>query len=286
MGLISLSQILSPAINQPWAVGAYDVVNIAMCDGVINAANQEKAPTILLIYPKSVPEKYFSTFCNYIKAEADHLAVDLAIVLDHGTSINSIKLAIDIGFTGVMFDGSMLPFEENIAATSEVVRYAHPRGVSVEAELGHVGEGFEVISPSLREKLYTDPSKVVEFVEKTNVDALAISIGTAHGVYHFEPELDINRLVKIRKQVEIALVLHGSSGTPEDQIKAAIETGIDKVNVYTDIRLSIVNRIKELINSPEYIDFDVIDIDKIIKETTEQVVKNKNHLFGSTGKAK
>lgn len=285
MGLHSMAQVLSPAIKQPWAVGAYDVVNLAMVEGVLAAAETDLAPVLILVYPHSVPSHYFKPLANFVREESQRRNVQTAIVLDHGSSIDQIRLAIDAGFTGVMIDASALPFEDNIVRTSEVVQFAKKNGVSVEAELGHVGEGDDGLSAENRRAMFTDADQVREFAERTQVDALAISIGTAHGVYHFEPELDIERLKQIREQVDIALVLHGSSGTPEAQLQKAIGAGIDKINVYTDIRLKVMQEIHTLLTLKAADKLDIIDLDSMTRIFTQEVVRQKNLLFGSVGKA-
>lgn len=283
MGVKTLTQILAPAIGQPWAVGAYDVVNIAMIEGVLDAAVEDRAPIIFLVYPNSVPVNYFRSFAEFIRREAAYRDVDTAIMLDHGNSFAQVKAAIDAKFTGVMIDASTLSFEENVALTSKIVQYAHKHNVSVEAELGHVGEGNDGLSTESRREQFTDVARVCEFIEYTKVDALAISIGTAHGVYHFKPNLDVELLQRIRSQTNIGLVLHGSSGTPEDQIKAAIKTGIDKLNVYTDIRVHVLNEIGKLLKTQPAAELDIVDIDNVIRNKTKEIVQDKNKLFGSTG---
>jgi len=285
MSIHSLAGILQPAIGHPWAVGAYDVVSLAMCEGVIQAAVENQAPVIFLIYPSSVESRLFRPLQQFIQKESNEYHIPTSVVLDHGSSIAQIKSALESGFSGVMIDGSSLPFEENVRLVKEVVSMAHPLGVSVEAELGHVGEGNAILSYKMRKEKFTDVDLVEEFVNRTGIDALAIAIGTAHGVYHFEPELDILRLQEIRARVDTALVLHGSSGTPESQLTAAVHNGIDKVNVYTDIRLKVMGEIKNYMAAVDLEKADMTNIDEIIKLQTTAIVKDKNQLFGSVGKA-
>jgi fructose-bisphosphate aldolase, class II len=226
--------------------------------------------------------------------------------LDHGEDYETAIKCVDAGFTSVMIDGSFLKFEENIAETKRVVDYAHTKGVSVEAELGKLA-GVEERSVEEKDAILTDPETAKEFVEKTDVDTLAVAIGTSHGAYKFKSEskLDIERLKKISQKVSIPLVLHGASsvpqsliekatkygaqlgnakGIPEDEIKKAISLGIAKVNVDTDLRLAFTSSVREVLaTSPK--EFDPRKILGPAKESMKQIAKSKMQLFGSSGKA-
>jgi fructose-bisphosphate aldolase class II len=173
-----------------------------------------------------------------IKAVADYHSIPVVLHLDHANELDSIKKGVDLGFTSVMIDGSSLPFEENVAITKAAVDIAHPRGVSVEGELGHVG-GLDLEATTRRENVLTDPDEVARFVEATGVDSLAVSIGTAHGVYASQPTLNIERLKELHEASTVPLVLHGGSGTPDSQIQEAVRNGISKLNLYADLRIAM-----------------------------------------------
>ena len=224
-----------------------------------------------------------------IKEASEHYTVPVCLHLDHATDFDFIKAACDVGFSSVMFDGSTLPFEENAAKTAEIVKYAHERGVTVEAELGHVGNAMvgneaDSVQNEDPEDTLTVPAEVVKFVEMTDVDALAIAVGTAHGVYKKTPTLRIDRLDEIVSVCDRPLVLHGGSGTPDDQMQNAIRHGITKINIFSDIVVALNDGLRDKLNAienpatwPCYV-FE--DAQKRIRE----VAKNKIRTFGSNGR--
>jgi fructose-bisphosphate aldolase class II len=238
---------------------------------------------------------------------AESLApVPMALHLDHGKDVETVSKCVDAGFTSVMIDGSHLNFEENISLTRRVVDLAQSKGVSVEGELGRLA-GVEESTVEEKEAILTDPEAAEEFIERTNVDALAVAIGTSHGAYKFKakPKLDFERLKAIRKRVKVPLVLHGASGVPswivekaakygaelggakgipDEHIKKAITLGITKINIDTDLRLAFTGTVREILaTSPKQ--FDPRKILGPAKETMRQVVKAKMRLFGSSFKA-
>ncbi|MGI5886317.1 MAG: ketose-bisphosphate aldolase, partial [Syntrophomonadaceae bacterium] len=200
----------------------------------------------------------------------------------HGTDFDQVVRCIRSGFTSVMYDGSKLPLEENIAVTKQVLAMSRPIGVSVEAELGKIGGTEDNVHVDEREALFTDPEEARYFVEQTGVDSLAIAIGTAHGRYQGEPKLDFARLEKIRNLVNIPLVLHGSSGVPDEAIRRAIQLGIRKVNIDTNIREAFVGEMRRIMEEKP----DEIDPRKILKparQATVEIIRKKIRLFGSSG---
>jgi fructose-bisphosphate aldolase class II len=285
VSLLTLAEILKPSVHQGWAVGAYDIPDVAVAMGVLDAAVAGKAPVILMVYPTMTAVDSYPTFVAFMKKEIERSGATAAITLDHGSSLPQIEAAIQAGFTGVMIDASAKPFEENIELTRKVVEMAHRAGVSVEAELGHVGTGAEVASGDDVKDLYTSVDDARRFVECTGVDALAVAIGTVHGIYRFTPHLDFERLSQLRAAVNIPLVLHGSSGTPNDQLRKAVELGINKVNVYTDIRLEILRQIQEKVATTRIEDYDFADLLVIARQVTASVVQAKNKIFKAVGKA-
>jgi ketose-bisphosphate aldolase len=191
---------------------------------------------------------------------------------------------LDLGYSSVMIDGSQLPFEANARLTRSVVEVAHPRGVSVEAELGHVG-GMDLDETACAENILTEPDELARFVAQTGCDALAVSIGTAHGVYRSLPNLNIARLRELNAISEVPLVMHGGSGTPDDQIRAAVQEGICKLNIYADLRIAMYRGLKTSAQMHERIDPLPRVLFRPIRKELAAVVQEKIELLGSAGKA-
>lgn len=291
-----------------YAIGAFNVNNMEILQGVIEAAKEERSPLILQISKGARNYAKLVYLMKLIEAAVQD-APDIPIVvhLDHGDSVELCKEVIDAGFTSVMIDGSHLPFEENVRITKEVVDYAHPRGVAVEGELGRLVGVEEHVVVSEREASYTDPDKAVEFVERTGVDSLAIAIGTSHGAYKFkgEPKLDFDRLREIAKRLPgFPLVLHGASsvlpeyvekankygaklggakGVPEEMIREATKMGICKVNMDTDLRLAVTATIREIFAlHPE--EFDPRKYLGPARDEVKKLVQHKlRNVLGSSG---
>jgi fructose-bisphosphate aldolase class II len=218
--------------------------------------------------------KYIS---GVVHAVADSYDIPIVLHLDHAPDKEVVQEAIDHGFTSVMYDGSALPFEENVQKTREVVKIAHKKGVSVEAELGCVAGSdiYGVSYPGAGESMLTDPEQVVEFEARTQVDALAVSIGTAHGVYVAQPELNIEILKKINAVSKVPLVLHGGSGTPVEQLQEAIRHGITKVNIYTELRIAMMEGLKESAVGQKRIDPLPDEMFSPVREALSKVVADK-----------
>ena len=308
MPLTNPKEMFAAAYAGGYAVGAFNVNNMEIIQGIMNAASEEKSPVILQV--SSGARKYAGQ--DYIMKLVDaaldvDASVPVAVHLDHGPSFEMCRDCIDGGFTSVMIDGSHLPFEENIALTRQVVEYAHPRGVWVEAELGKLAGIEEHVQSD--EHVYTDPAEAVEFVERTGCDSLAIAIGTSHGAYKFkgEAKLDFDRLEAISKKLpDYPLVLHGASsvpqefvalcnkyggnvggakGVPEDMLRKAAGMGVCKINVDTDIRLAVTACIRQyLAEHPE--EFDPRSYLKPAREAVKKMVAHKiRNVMGSSGKA-
>jgi fructose-bisphosphate aldolase class II len=295
-----------PARKNGYAVGAFNVQNLESMQAVAEAAVEEKSPAILQITPSVIKYAGLPYISGLVKTAAQLSPVPLAMHLDHGEDFDTAAKCVEAGFTSVMIDGSFLKFEENVAMTKRVVTIAHPKGVSVEAELGKLA-GVEERSVEEKEAILTDPRTAVEFVEKTGVDTLAVAIGTSHGAYKFKSEskLDIERLRTISQKIGIPLVLHGASsvpqwlvkkatkygaslggakGIPEEELKKAIGFGIAKINIDTDLRLAFTATVREVLaNSPK--EFDPRKILGPAKEAMKEVAKSKMRLFGSSGRA-
>ena len=295
-----------PARKNGYAVGAFNVQNLESMQAVAEAAAEEKSPAILQITPSVIKYAGLPYISGLVKTAAQLSPVPLTMHLDHGEDFDTASKCVEAGFTSVMIDGSFLKFDENVTLTKRVVDIAHPKGVSVEAELGKLA-GIEERSVEEKEAILTDPKTAVEFVEKTGVDTLAVAIGTSHGAYKFKSEskLDIERLRTISQIISIPLVLHGASsvpqwliekatkygaslggakGIPEEELKKAISLGIAKINIDTDLRLAFTATVREVLaNSPK--EFDPRKILGPAKEAMKEVAKSKMRLFGSSGRA-
>ena len=304
--LVTNRDLLFSAKQSAYAVGAFNINNLESLLAVVEAAVEEKSPVIVAVTPSAIKYAGLSYLAKIVKTAAEMTPVPMSLHLDHGENFETVSKCVEAGFTSVMIDGSFLKFKENVALTKRVVDFAHPKGVSVEAELGRLA-GVEESTVEEKEAVLTDPKAAEEFVEVTSVDALAVAIGTSHGAYKFkvEPKLDFERLRHIRERVDVPLVLHGASsvpkgiidkaikygaelagakGIPEEHIKKAISLGIAKINIDTDLRLAFTATIREfLANSPK--EFDPRKILGPAKESMKEVVKVKMRLFGSSGKA-
>jgi len=236
--LATATEVLSDARANRYAVPAFDCVEDVMVRTMLETCEACSAPVILMCLLPDLEGNGWAYLPGLIQAAARHHSIPVVLHLDHATELASIQRAVDVGFTSVMIDGSRLPFDENVALTKATVEMAHPRGVSVEAELGHVG-GMDLEGEVCGENVLTKPDEVTRFVELTGVDSLAVSIGTSHGVYRSLPNLHIDRLKELNRASPVPLVLHGGSGTPEEQVREAVLNGICKLNIYADIRIAL-----------------------------------------------
>lgn len=284
MPFVTLKELMDKAEAGKYAVGAFNCNNMEIVQAIITAAEQEKSPVIVQASQGAIKYAGLSYIVAMTKIAAEEASVPVALHLDHGTSFAQVMQCIRQGFSSVMIDGSKLPLEENIDLTNRVLEVARAVGVSVEAELGRIGGTEDDISVSAWEASMTDPEEAKYFVEKTGVDALAVAIGTAHGQYKGTPKLDFDRLAKIRELTSVPIVLHGSSGVPDDAIRQAVELGVRKINIDTNIREAFVKGVKEVLAKNP----DEIDPRKILgpaKEEMIAIIREKIRLFGSSGKA-
>ncbi|MDD6190963.1 MAG: class II fructose-1,6-bisphosphate aldolase [Firmicutes bacterium] len=271
MALVTTKDMFAKALKSDYAVGAFNVNNMEIIQGIVEAACQENAPLILQVSAGARKYAKPAYLLKLVEAAVIDTGVDVALHLDHGEDFEICRKCVDDGFTSVMIDGSKHPFEENIRITREVVEYAHAHGVVVEAELGKLAGIEDAVNVDARDATFTVPEEAAEFVEKTGVDSLAVAIGTSHGAYKFkgEPRLDFERLKEIHKLIpDTPLVLHGAStvmpefvarcnqyggsipgaqGVPEEMIKEAAKYGICKVNIDTDLRLAMTAEIRRYI---------------------------------------
>jgi fructose-bisphosphate aldolase class II len=245
MPLTSIGPALKRAQAEHFAIPLFDAFDSISIDGIFAAMEEKNAPVIVALYTGILDQPNAHSLAEYIRVRAQESSIPATLMLDHGGSFEHAMKALAWGFTDVMYDGSKLPLEENIENTKAVVRAAHAVGVSVEAELGHVGHGSDYASFGGQRKGFTDPNLVENFVAETKVDFLAVAIGNAHGVYQGEPHLDFDLLREIRQRVGIPLVLHGGTGISEEQFKAAIDGGISKINIATDLYMATTKRLSE-----------------------------------------
>lgn len=284
MSLVPVSELLKQAEAGGYAVGAFNCNNMEIVQAIIAAAEAENAPVIMQASQGAIKYAGIDYIVAMAKLAAERTHVPVALHLDHGTSFEQTMQCIRAGFSSVMIDGSKLPLVENIALTRRVLDVARAVGVSVEAELGKIGGTEDDITVSEREALFTDPEEADVFVRETGVDALAIAIGTAHGQYKGTPELDFPRLEKIKSIVKIPIVLHGSSGVPDDAIREAIRLGARKVNIDTNIREAFTAAARKVLDANP----KEIDPRKMLgpaREAATEVIREKIRIFGSNGKA-
>ncbi|MFH1597517.1 MAG: class II fructose-bisphosphate aldolase [Patescibacteria group bacterium] len=285
--LVSTKDILQKALKEKYAVGAFDIYNMEVALAVARAAVEMKSPVIMLVSETTLKYAGIKSIVHIVStiAKNDALSVPVALHLDHGKSFKSVVECIKAGFTSIHIDASDLPIDENVLITKQSVDYAHKNGVWAQGELGtlkgehRVGGKFEGEIPK------TDPTQVKEFIKKTGVDMLAVAVGPTHGIYSNE-RVDFELLKKVKQKAgQTPLVLHGSSGVPENEIKESIKYGIAKINVGTIIRKTFTDSLVDTIKNK---DKDMIDVRKIMQpsiDAVQAVVKHKIEIFGSAGKA-
>ncbi|PWL42774.1 class II fructose-1,6-bisphosphate aldolase [Christensenella sp. MSJ-20] len=309
MAFVTSKEMLQKAYDGGYAVGAFNVNNMEIVQGITAAAQQENSPFILQVSAGARKYANHNYLIKLVEAAMLETGVDVCLHLDHGNSFELCKSCIDGGFTSVMIDGSHLPFEENIALTKQVVEYAHDHGVTVEGELGKLAGVEDDVKVSEDDALYTDPNEVEEFVNATGVDSLAIAIGTSHGAYKFkgEPRMRFDILEEVSRRLpNFPIVLHGASsvmpeyveiinqyggkmggakGCPEDLLRKAASMAVCKINIDTDLRLAMTASIRKyLVEHPDH--FDPRQYLAPARDAIQEVVAHKmKYVLGSSGKA-
>ena len=309
MPLVTSAEMFKKAYEGHYAVGAFNVNNMEIIQGIVEAAREEKSPLILQVSAGARKYANHIYLMKLVEAAIEDTGLPICLHLDHGEDFEICKACVDGGFTSVMIDGSKHPFEENIELTKRVVEYAHNKGVVVEAELGRLAGVEDAVKVNTKDATYTDPDQAVEFVERTGVDSLAIAIGTSHGAYKFKgnPELDFARLEKITKLLPgFPLVLHGAStvipsfveecnkyggkldgaqGVPEDMLAYASKHGVAKINIDTDLRLAMTSTIREFfVEHPDK--FDPREYMGPGRTAVKEMVKHKMvDVLGTAGHA-
>lgn len=287
--LVTMKEMLEDARKNHYALPAFDISNYEMMRAVLETCEEERSPALLMGLGVDLEGKGLPLLSSMVKEASSHFDIPVCFHLDHATDFELIKRAIDLGFSSVMYDGSVLDFDNNAKNTAEVTKYAHTRGITVEAELGHVGNASvgsisETGTDTDPGESLTVPEEVARFVEITDVDALAVAIGTSHGVYKKTPELRIDRLDEITAVCNRPLVLHGGSGTPDDQMKNAIHHGITKINIYSDVVGAMNKGLKNKLNSvenPSTWPFIVFEDARVMMK---EVIRDKIRKFGSAAR--
>lgn len=283
--LINGKALLDVANANNFAVPAFNISDWAMFTGIMDVSEELDAPVIIAIHPDEVSH-VTTDLVQAIRSRAHRSSVPVVIHWDHGGTYEQMLVAIQAGFTSVMIDASLLPFDENVALTKRVVEAAHAVGVSVEAELGTIGANDSYGEAGAAEIVYTDPADAVRFVEETGVDSLAVAIGTSHGLYPAEksPALKLELLKEIKAAVGIPLVLHGGSSNPDDEIGQSVKLGVNKINISSDIKVAYHERMREILGTDRKLrEPNAIQPEPIaaLKVTAAQ----KINLFDAAGKA-
>ena len=309
MPLVTTKEMFEKSMKEGFAIGAFNINNMEILQGIIDAAQKQNSPVILQASSGAIKYARIKYLMKMVEAAVEETTIPIAIHLDHGADFEACKMCIDNGFTSVMIDGSKYSFEENIEITKKVVEYAHERGVVVEAELGQLAGVEDDVNVSEADAKYTDPDQAKEFVERTGCDSLAIAIGTSHGAYKFkgEAKLRMDILKEIKEKIpNTPIVLHGAStvipelvetcnkyggdipgakGVPDEILHEASISGVSKINVDTDLRLAMTANIRKVfVENPS--EFDPRKYCGVARDAIKEAVKHKIHnVFGSTNKA-
>ena len=276
--LVNLNDVLKDAQKGKYAVGLFNTTDTDMLEGVIAAAEETRSPVIIGTAEVLLPYGELKLIAPSIIVAAKRATVPVVVHYDHGLTFDRCIEALKLGFSSIMFDGSANDSEENLRSTREIVKIAHSMGVTVEGEIGHVGQAET--EDNAATDMYTTVAEAQDFIANTGVDALAIAIGTAHGAYKSKPKLDIERLKEIRANVETPLVLHGGSGLSDDDFKNTIREGIAKVNIFTDLCLAGERAMAEGVGKLSYLEQRNLKVEYI-----KQAAMKKMMLFGCNGKA-
>jgi len=272
------------AENEGYCVGAFNFFGLDNLHGIVKAAAERNSPVICMGSSGAIQQMGEKASAYLVKAYAETYQIPVVLHLDHATDFDFICRCIDNGFSSVMVDASSMPFEKNVEFTKRVVEYASRKGCSVEAELGHVGGQEDNISTDEKSALFTDPEDVEKFVSSTGIDALAIAVGTIHGFYRAEPKLDFERIKKIHEITNCPLVLHGGTGVKDEDLKKAIECGIRKINVGTDLKVNgYLKVMKRGCLNIKGDDPRVVATQ--VREACAEIVKRKIEVFNSFNKA-
>lgn len=284
MPLVSMNKFLPQAKAERFAVGQFNMNNLEYVQAIIEAGKEEKSPLIFGASEGAIRYMGLANVVALAKVAAEESGLPVALHLDHGSSFEMVMKCIQAGFSSVMFDGSQYPLEENIRLTKKVVEAAHAVGVSVEGELGTIGGVEDDLVVDDEDATIANPDEAIRFWKETQVDAMAIAVGTAHGMYKGEPHIRYDVIEKVSREIEAPIVLHGGSGVPDESIQKAISKGVGKINVNTENQVASTDVVRKLLAEQP----DLIDPRKYLgpaREAIKEVVKGKMRLFGSSGKA-
>lgn len=277
--LVNLNDVLPRARKEHYGVGLFNTTDTDMLEAVIAAAEKMRSPVIIGTAEILLPYGELKLIAPSVIEAAKRATVPVVVHYDHGLTFDRCMEALQLGFSSVMFDGSLKPYEQNISETREIVKIAHFFGASVEGEIGHVGQADSGDEAHIDR--YTTVEEAKTYLADTGVDALAIAIGTAHGVYKMKPRLSFDRLREIASAVDVPLVLHGGSGLSDDDFRTAVQGGIAKVNIFTDLCVAGVKGMQSALDQG----LDYLEARNLKKDTIQAAVENKIALFGSAGKA-
>jgi fructose-bisphosphate aldolase class II len=281
MPLVSILSELKKAQQGQYAIPCFDTFEMMGTQGIFAALEEKRAPGIVGLYSGLLDRPNARAAVAMVRTMAEDTTVPVSLILDHGKDFEHCMQALHYGFSDVMYDGSKLPLEENIANTRAIVRAAHAMGAAVEAELGHVGIGREYQSFGAQGKGFTEPQAVEQFVAETGVDFLAVAVGTAHGLYEGEPQLALDLLEEIRERAEIPLVLHGGSGLSDEQFRSAIGRGISKINIFTNLTVAARQGMVEAAQQEDASFFAII---RAIPPAFQRECERLLDVFGASGK--
>lgn len=284
--LVTMTELLSVAYKHRFAVGAFNVGNGEFVRAILETAEEAESPVILAIHPSEL-EFLTDSFVAYCREAARHAKVPVVIHLDHGGSVADLIRAVRCGFTSVMIDASRYPFEDNVRITREGVAIAKAAGISIEAELGTVGQAEGSIEEGSDDQLFTDPGEAERFVSLTGVDTLAVAIGTAHGIYpkSRKPKLQLDRLRAIQSRVPIPLVLHGGSDNSDAEVAESIQYGICKINISSDMKKAFFTQLRATLEDKPAA-FEPTQLFPAAIDAAKRLIRRKMELFGSVGKSR
>ena len=280
MALVTTKEMFEKSMKEGFAIGAFNINNMEIIQGIVDAAAEANSPVILQTSASAIKYARINYLMKMVQAAVEeHPNIPIVIHLDHGPDFETAKMCIDNGFTSVMIDGSKYDFEENVALTKKVVDYAHSHGVVVEAELGKLAGIEDDVNVSASDAMYTDPEQAKEFVERTGCDSLAVAVGNVHGVYSAEPKIRFDIIEEVNKEVSVPLVLHGASGIGDEDIKKAIQCGIAKINIHTELCQAAMEAINEHKDEP------FLAVERAVRQAVKERAMYKIKLFGDDGRA-
>ena len=280
--LVNMKEMLAKAQKEQYGIGFFNAVNVEMARAIIETAEELRAPVIVGTAEVLLSAMSLERVAEYLIPMAQKAGVPVAVHYDHGLTFEKCMEALKLGFSSVMYDCSTASYEENLDRVAEMVRVCHGMGVTVEGELGHVGDNEGAGKLENPSDYFTDPAVAMDFVQKTGVDALAVAVGNAHGDYKFPPKLDFSRITAIREATGIPLVLHGGSGLSDDDFREAVRRGVCKINIFTDLDKAGKAGIEKGLKNGAASMMGLIPYEI---EAMKEVVRNKIGLFGSDGRA-